>query len=293
MTTTDYALTWARLRLLLLLLCTLLLSGCSSLRLGYANLDWLIPWQVDDYVSLDNAQADALDQALASHLQWHCQSELPRYSVWLATVNDSVEARTFSRAAIDERYQELLGLLIRIGQEITPSAAAILASLDDRQIATLAENLAQRNREKRLEYLQPSRDQQIQERAERFEERLQRWFGTVSAEQRQLITQWSNRRGDQNANWLDGREQWQAALMQALQERHTPGFERRLGQLLTDVDRFKSAEYRARAAEGRKQTLDLIQRLLGLSSERQLSHLSAELQGLNADFQALTCEPER
>ena len=48
-------------RWLCLLLALLMLAACSRLELAYRNLDRLIPWRLDDYLSLDRAQRDWLD----------------------------------------------------------------------------------------------------------------------------------------------------------------------------------------------------------------------------------------
>ncbi|HEY6611743.1 MAG TPA: DUF6279 family lipoprotein, partial [Pseudomonas sp.] len=65
-----------------LLLALLVLAACSRMELVYRNLDWLIPWKLDDYLSLDAGQSVWLDARLDDHLRWHCRSELPRYLDW-------------------------------------------------------------------------------------------------------------------------------------------------------------------------------------------------------------------
>ena len=54
--------------LLLLLALALLLGACSRVDLAYRNLDWLIPWKLDDYLALDEQQRvfrSAMEQELA------------------------------------------------------------------------------------------------------------------------------------------------------------------------------------------------------------------------------------
>ena len=75
---------WFHLRSLLLLIALgMLLAACSQVGLVYRNLDWLIPWQLDDYLSLNREQKAWLKPRLQAHLEWHCSSELPRYIDWL------------------------------------------------------------------------------------------------------------------------------------------------------------------------------------------------------------------
>ena len=167
--------------------------------------------------------------------------------------------------------------------------SACSSSLDEDQVAALFDNLAERNRELREKHLAPPLAEQVKNRAERLKDRLERWFGELSNEQRQLISAWAQQRGAQNKAWLAGREQWQAALADTLRARHEPGFERRVYALLNDPGRFRTAEYNSAMEIGRGQSVDLTQRLLAVSSERQLAHVLDELESLSADLQALSC----
>lgn len=72
-----------RLRIVLLLTCLTLLASCSRLDLGYRNLDWLIPWSLDNYIPLSAEQKTWLKPRLITHINWHCTTQLPLYSNWL------------------------------------------------------------------------------------------------------------------------------------------------------------------------------------------------------------------
>lgn len=272
---------------LLLIFCSLLLSGCSSIKLAYNNLDWLAIWAIEDYVPLDNTQEARLKQALDGHLDWHCRTQLPAYVQWLDAVDTTVAARRFDRERITGHYHGLFTFLERAAAEIAPTAARTLASLEDEQIAELFRNLAERNQDLREEYLEPPLEQQIEQRAERLEERLERWLGDLSTEQQELIEAWAVQRGDRNEAWLAGRQQWQAALAGALQSRQAPGFERQVTLLLTEPNRFTSRE---NLESAKVQGINLTQHLLAVSSEPQLAQLRSELAAVRDDLQSLVCE---
>jgi hypothetical protein len=61
-----------------LVLCALTFSGCSSSFL-YNQLDWMIPWLVDDYVGLSRDQKIDLKSRLQPLLKWHREEELRAY----------------------------------------------------------------------------------------------------------------------------------------------------------------------------------------------------------------------
>ena len=55
------------------------LFACSSTRLAYNYLDWVISWYLDDYIQLNKEQDDYYDRQLDELLQWHRSDQLPRY----------------------------------------------------------------------------------------------------------------------------------------------------------------------------------------------------------------------
>ena len=64
-----------RIQFLLLLFCLFLGTACSN-KFFYNQLDWLIPWYVDDYVDLTLVQKENLDKQVEMLLQWHRGEEL-------------------------------------------------------------------------------------------------------------------------------------------------------------------------------------------------------------------------
>ena len=74
----------------ILFLCLLLgLANCSA-KLIYYHLDWLIPWYVDDYISLDSDQRTMLENRLIQQLEWHCRTQLPDYAVSLRKLGNDL-----------------------------------------------------------------------------------------------------------------------------------------------------------------------------------------------------------
>ena len=135
--------------LILLLIVTLLLGACSRIDLAYRNLDWLIPWKLDDYVALNEEQRAWLEPQLQEHLAWHCSVELPRYLDWLQASQallDDPDSDTLSTQlrALDQALQ-------RLAVEITPSSVELLRGLSPRQVEQLFEALDKQNAKRREE----------------------------------------------------------------------------------------------------------------------------------------------
>ncbi|MBW2478807.1 MAG: hypothetical protein JRF38_02360, partial [Deltaproteobacteria bacterium] len=69
-------------KIAVIILIALASTGCGP-RLMYQHLDWLIPWYVSDYISLDSDQQNLLEERLAKLLDWHCRTQLPVYAMTL------------------------------------------------------------------------------------------------------------------------------------------------------------------------------------------------------------------
>ena len=62
----------------LLIAIIIFLGGCST-KFTYNNLDWLIHWYIDDYVSLSDNQEALFDKYFADWQSWHRSQELGKY----------------------------------------------------------------------------------------------------------------------------------------------------------------------------------------------------------------------
>jgi hypothetical protein len=129
---------------LILLTAAVTLAACGP-RWYYPNLDWLIPWYVDDYISLDSRQSTELGRRLVSLLDWHCRTQLPDYAGFLREMRrDAAEGRIDIQRFSDynERIRGYWDILIaRIGPEVV----TLMASASDEQIRELFDNLEREN----------------------------------------------------------------------------------------------------------------------------------------------------
>ena len=77
-------------KILALVIAFILLSACGP-KLYYPSLDWLIPWYVDDYISLEPDQSSRFRTQLARQLDWHCRTQLPEYAEFLRDLRREVD----------------------------------------------------------------------------------------------------------------------------------------------------------------------------------------------------------
>ncbi len=280
----------ARFRLVLACLLLALSTGGCGLRFAYTQLDWLLPWYLRDYVTLDAGQRTAFDTRLAAKLDWHCRIHLPEYATWLRRAEAQLGAGPVSVRDLERYAGQAERFWNELMVEIAPDARSMLAGLSDDQVAELAGRLEERMRESRAEFLEGSARTLREKRIDRMEDRLQRWFGRLTPEQRQLVADWSDAIAPSTARWLDNRARWQGQLVDALRRRGEPeAFGARIDELLMAPQRSWSPEYRRQVERNRARTLALLVDLHRSATPAQRARVVAEVGDLAVQFEQLAC----
>ncbi len=291
--TTCFQIRCRPLMLLALALLTATLVGCSATRLAYSQLDWLIPRQLGDYVTLDSTQRAWLDARLQDHLAWHCRTQLPAYADWLGTLRVELNGAPPDSERLQDHVRQLETFIDALLGEIAPTAAELAVRLDERQRDELFARLDRRLNKDRAKYLDPPPDQRRSERAERLERRLRYWLGDLTPEQTARIHQWSAALPDQNtAGWLDNRQRLQAAARGLLAEPDEKNAQLRLTRLLEAPAAARTTAYQRQIDDSREQVIALTADLLRLATDRQRARLDGRLGSLAADFQKVRCVKE-
>ena len=265
------------------------LGACSRVGLAYRNLDVIIPWTLSDYLSMNGGQKDWFNERLAEHLSWHCTTQLPGYLDWLDRLQDMVERNQVTDAALQARTQEAKQAIAQTAREITPSAIELLQGLDDKQVAEMNDAFAKDQRKRQEQYLKPSLDQQIKERGERMEKRLNDWLGPLSPGQKQRVVDWSKALGDQNTQWIANRAHWQKQFSAAVAQRQSPQFPQRIETLLVNRETLWTPTYRQAYANTEAQARSLFVDLMAESTPEQRQRLLKKIEGVRKDFNELKC----
>ncbi|WP_223481432.1 MULTISPECIES: DUF6279 family lipoprotein [unclassified Pseudomonas] len=268
---------------------SLALGACSRMGLAYRNLDVIIPWTLSDYLDMNGEQKGWFNERLKEHLSWHCTTQLPGYLDWLDRLQVMVETNQVTDAALQSRTQEAKQAIAQTAREITPSAIELLQGLDDKQVAEMNEAFAKDQRKRQQDYVKPSLVQQIKERSQRMEKRLDGWIGPLSQPQQQRVVAWSNALGDQNTQWIANRVHWQKQFSAAVAQRQSPGFPQRIETLLVNRESLWTADYRKAYANTEAQARSLFVDLMAESTPAQRQRLLKKIEGVRKDFNDLKC----
>lgn len=165
----------------------LLFSGCSLVKLGYNNADWLLTWKLDGYFNLTSHQKNFIENSLEHHLEWHRSQELPRYSILIdetvGRIKDGISGDDYDwvLTQMQDTYQ-------RIIIEILPDATTFLMGLQPKQIEYYEKQVAETN-EDFIEFLSLPEEEQIKKRNENIVEHMETWFGDLNNQQKEKVKQ--------------------------------------------------------------------------------------------------------
>ncbi len=205
---------------LVLLAFALFSGGCSMVSLMYRNADWLLLHKIDAYTSFDDRQQLTIREDIADYMRWHRKYALPEYIKFLHNLNGTAQLKgrldsgavAQLRGQLQELYRSTLAPAVR-------PAAQILASLDDSQIAELARNLAEENRQQRHELLDVVREEYLEKRADHTIDFLEGLAGDLSAAQQQQVRAASRGLPGVDEQFFQHRVSNQATLIALLKER--------------------------------------------------------------------------
>ncbi|SFH27503.1 DUF6279 family lipoprotein [Pseudomonas sp. NFACC45] len=276
-------------RIALFMALLLTVTACSRVGLAYRNLDLIIPWTLNDYLDINGEQKDWFNDRLNEHLNWHCTTQLPGYLDWLDRLKNMVQTNQVTDQALQQRAREAKAAIAETAREITPSAIELLQGLNDDQVADMDAAFVKDQRKRQQQYLKPTLQQQIQERSERMEKRLNDWLGPLSETQRQRVQDWSRALGDQNQQWIANRAHWQNQFSEAVAQRHRPDFPQRIEQLLVDRESLWTPAYRQAFDKTEAQARSLLVDIMADSTATQREHLLRKIDRVKKDFSDLKC----
>ncbi|CAH7048638.1 DNA polymerase III subunit alpha [Vibrio chagasii] len=185
----------------LLLLGCFLFVGCGT-KFAYNNISWFAVSYIEDFVSLSNSQESELEARLDSLQAWHKETQLPLY-IEQIEVLQSINRSELSPAFIVEQSEQIKNHIRTIVNKFSPDIYALSMQLNPKQDSEFLKNFRKKQQEFYEERLSLNDDDSRERYRERIEERLERWLGSVSKEQQQIIVAWSQEWINTNNSWRE------------------------------------------------------------------------------------------
>lgn len=274
-----------------LLMASLLLGGCSAVRLAYNNAPDFTYWWLDGYFDFDGAQSLRLRNDLQSLQDWHRQAELPQLAETLKNLSTAAPQPVVPEQVcklsvyLEDRVQTLL-------DQAAPTAVALAPSLTVAQLDHLARALDKRNREWREEWLDGTPEQRNERRLKKLVGRAEDFYGRISDTQRALLqSQMDTSAFDANLQYREilRRQQDVLQTLRALRAGNAPEIhvQAEVRALVSRSLQSPDPVFRQYTERMRTQACQAIAAFHNSTSATQRAKLQQTLQGYEADARAL------
>ena len=276
----------ARAGIVLVLLLSVLLGGCSSLRFAYDNADAYARWRIDSYVTLQGEEADALDEKIDEFHAWHRRHELPKLA-GLATQASQRFANGLSPADMVWGYDSLrtrVSASLRKGAELI---APLLDRLTPEQVAQIERRVAEENRKFSRSNLRGTERERREKRAKMVVDRLEDWVGKLTQGQVERVREYSARAPMTDELRDRDRKRLQRDVIAIVRAREAV---KRLPERLERWDRGREPAYVAQLDAWRQQYFAMLLDVERSLSAEQRGRLQRNLRRYIEDFEALAAQ---
>lgn len=270
----------------MLLFSVLTFSACSW-RLMYNYLDWILPWYLDDYVTLTDQQEELFDRTTIRFLDWHRSAELPRYADFFNSLKDAQDT-PMSQDQVLSFFDEAENLWLALLAESLPDLLVLATQLTDIQVQQIDKALQTDSKELTEKYGKRTDEDQRQFWQEKMSEGLDNWLGYVNAGQQDLIRQWAIARINTTADWLAYRNDWRKRFTDLLSTRNQPNFEKEMRSFLLQPRNMYNNNYLQAVNTNRMSFAGLLAEISATLTDEQRNYLQKELAQIIIDLKDLS-----
>lgn len=260
----------------LLIALSCLLFSCNN-TIVYNNLDWLAEWVIDDYVGLNAQQERLLQERLDETHSWHRNQELAKYRDQLIQLSLQLETPPLS-------YQEILQHIIlieshtqRLSRQISIEISDIAPLLSNVQIEKVFIELNIQNSKKLAEYQHKGETDFKQQRIEKIEQQLDKYLGSITAEQKLLVKVFVHNAHPMQKAYRDYLTRYLSALQRSFLNEKGQPLSKKIEALLIDRDNYKGDAYIQNAKDNRNLAIDTIYSINHILTPQQIVHLQNEI----------------
>jgi hypothetical protein len=280
-----------------LVLCLVLLSGCSLLRATYPQLPTIIYWWLDGYVDFTTAQTPRVQEQLADWLRWHRSTQLPEYAALLQRARADVLVNT-TPAQVCRWYDEGAARLLVSYEQALPAIAETALALKPVQMEHIQRKFEKSNADFRDDFLQPVPEVRLKEAVKRTVERAEALYGKLDDAQRELIAQGVAASPFDPERWQTERQLRQREVLQTLrrlqaERASSEQMQTALRTFAEHAQRSPRPAYRAYQQRLKQFSCEFAAQLHNATTPAQHQAAAETLKNWETDFRALAAEPLR
>jgi hypothetical protein len=164
----------------------IVLSGCSTIKLGYNNLDEITYWWLDGYVDFSDEQAPRVRDDIRRLLHWHRTQELPRFASILRAMEQAA-GNDITPAQACVYVDQVRARLDALAEQAEPAVVTLATGLSPEQLAHLARKYEKNNARYRNDWIDISADERDEKRVDQVAERGEMVYGKLTDAQLALL----------------------------------------------------------------------------------------------------------
>ncbi|MDP9895260.1 hypothetical protein J2W32_004137 [Variovorax boronicumulans] len=175
-------------RIIGVLLLVSALGACSAVKLAYNNLPEVSYWWLDGYFDFDSTQTPKVRDELAQLLAWHRQNELPKVITLLQEAQGLAPGEVTPAQAC-KFADSIRERLLAVTERAETATTDLALTLSESQLQQLERKYAKLNNDYRKDWLDRTPAQVQEKRYDQFLDRMEDFYGRLTAEQRDLLKQ--------------------------------------------------------------------------------------------------------
>ena len=276
--------------LLAVLIISVSVSGCT-VKLTYNFLDWVLYWELKDYVKFTRDQRLLVKDEISQLIDWHRSEELPQYADQLEKLSKELKSG-ITVEQLDESYNNLRDSWQRIVIKTLPAAVDIISNLNDQQVNDFLEMLIEKEGDDAKKIEKGTHVRTVKKREAYVSKKIVEVIGPLNEAQKALIAQWAQRMKPTKEFSLAQAIQWRTKMQTVLAERHDEQqLQKNLMVLFANPDQLRSASYRRVIDKNKHLVMQLLLDLNQTLTHQQRSKLVKKLNGYIEDLRDLSDRP--
>ncbi|MEZ9175943.1 DUF6279 family lipoprotein [Vibrio kanaloae] len=263
-----------------------LFAGCGT-KFAYNNISWFAISYIEDFVSLSNSQESELEERLDVLQLWHKETQLPLYISQLEVIQ-SIARSDINSAFIVDQGEQIKHHIRSIVNKLAPDVYGLSMQLTPKQDNEFLKNFREKQQDYYEERLSLNDEDSRERYRSRIEERLERWLGSVSKEQQQIILTWSQEWINTNDSW----RQYQNNTYQDLSILMKKKTDLHIAQpiimnLLLNNEAYYPQELESKLEKNMQTSAKFLVDIAAVSSDKQWSYFMNELESLKSTLVTL------
>ncbi|QPK05944.1 DUF6279 family lipoprotein [Vibrio kanaloae] len=263
-----------------------LFAGCGT-KFAYNNISWFAVSYIEDFVSLSNSQESELEERLDVLQQWHKETQLPLYISQLEVIQ-SIARSDINSAFIVDQSEQVKHHIRSIVNKLAPDVYGLSMQLTLKQDNEFLKNFREKQQDYYEERLSLNDEDSRERYRSRIEDRLERWLGSVSKEQQQIISTWSQ-------EWINTNDSWRqyqnntyqdlSTLMQKKTDLHIA--QPIIMNLLLNNEAYYPEQLKSQLNKNMQTSARFLVEIATVSSEKQWSYFTSELESIKSTLVTL------